>query len=67
MFAEEDKHGLVEDMHIAKAVFLCAFALVMKDGRGHIAILKAGFQKTIGEIDVFSVHKKRFVEAPTMI
>ena len=51
MFAEEDKHGLVEDMHIAKAVFLCAFALVMKDGRGHIAILKAGFQKTIGEID----------------
>ena len=45
MFSEEDEHGLIEDIHIAKAVFLRTLALIMKNRRGHITILKAGFQR----------------------
>ena len=62
MFAEEDQHGTIEDMHIAEGRLAGAHSLVVEDAQGKIPILPTCLAEPIGEIDVLAVHKKVGVE-----
>ena len=61
MLAEEDEHGIIEDVNISEARLLRTLALVMQDAHGEIPVLKATFQQSIAEVDILAIHKKVLV------
>ena len=61
MLAEEDEHGIIEDVNISEARLLRTLALVMQDAYGEIPVLKATFQQSIAEVDILTIHKEVFV------
>ena len=45
----------------------CAFPFVMKHSLGNVVVLVAGFDESVGEIDVFSIHEEVFVQESDLL
>ena len=67
MLLEEDEHGVVEDVHVAKRVLVRALALVVQDGIGYVVVLVAILLEAIGEVNVLAIHEVVFVEASRLV
>ena len=50
MLPEEDEHGIVEHMDIAKGGLLRALSLVMEDADGEVPVLPSCLQESVGEV-----------------
>ena len=61
MLAEEDEHGIIEDVNISETRLLRTLALVMQDAYRQIPVLKAAFQQSIAEVDILTIHKEVLV------
>src|SRR5574344_1537915 len=67
MFSEEDKHRLIEHMHIAEARLLSTLTLIMQDGRRKIIIVITSLQNTIRKIDILAIHEEVLVQITHLI
>ena len=62
MFAKKDKHCLIEHMHITERRLLGTLSFVVQNLFRYIPVLIAGFQDTVGKVDILTIHKEIFVE-----
>lgn len=62
VFAQEDKHRLIEDAHITQRLGFGTLSLVMKNTQRQVVVFFPGKCHTVREIYVFPVHEKVFVE-----
>ena len=61
MLAEEDEHGIIEDVDISEARLLGALSLIVEDAHGQIPVLVAAFEQSITEVDILALHKEILV------
>jgi type IV secretory pathway protease TraF len=62
VLAEEDQHGLIENVDIAIVGLPSGSALIVDNRTRQIPVLPTSLQESVREIDVFSVHEKVLVE-----
>ena len=67
VLAEEDEHGLIEDVDIAVVGLLGGLALIVGDGERQVPVLPAALEQTVGEVDVLAVHKEVLIEQSHLI
>ncbi len=68
MLVCENYHGAVEDKHIINAAFFGALAFVVDNPSvREIIVLITCLHNSIGQIDVFTVHKECFIEQSNFI
>ena len=62
MLAEEDEHGLIEHMHIAKRGFLGGLTFIMDDVVGQIPVLPSTLYQAVGKVDILTIHEEVFIQ-----
>ena len=64
MLFEKNEHGFIKDTDVSQASFFRALSFVMYNRSRQEVIGVSCKDEPIGEIDVFAVHEKTFVELP---
>ena len=67
MLAEEDEHGLIEDMYIAERRLLGGLALEVDDIGGVVPVLPAALQQTVRQVDILAIHEEVLVEESHLV
>lgn len=62
MLFEKNEHGFIKDTDVSQASFFRALSFVMYNRSRQEVIGVSCKDEPIGEIDVFAVHEKTFVE-----
>ena len=62
MLAEEDEHGLIENVDVTIVGLLGGLTLEVDDGERQVPVLPAALQQTIGKVDILAVHEEVLVE-----
>jgi hypothetical protein len=47
VLAEEDEHGLIENVYVTELSLLCGLTLIMDDGQRQVPVLPAAFEQTV--------------------
>ena len=61
VFAEENEHGLIEDVDVTEGGLMGALALVVEYGDGQIPVFETALEQTLREVNVFAIHEEVFV------